>query len=237
MTATPGVPSVGRGTPLSIEGPRLAGVRWLVPVVLLAGLAAIVAGRWWATRTGFDPLAVGALFGLALGGLALAGRQRSRPPSEDTPLATATAHARAKSPGASAAMARAVAGGIGFGLVLVAIVLVGAAIAGAQLVPGLARPAADLAPWAAVTVVVACAEEALLRGRLFDAIRRAGGVAPAVLVTTIAFALMHVPLYGWHVVPLDLAVGLGFAGLRLATGSVVAPAAAHSVADLATWWL
>ena len=54
---------------------------------------------------------------------------------------------------------------------------------------------------------------------------------------TVAFALLHVPLYGWHVVPLDLAVGLVFAGLRLATGSAAAPAVAHSVADLATWWL
>lgn len=203
--------------------------------MLIAGLAAIVAGRWWATRTGLDPLAVGALFGLGLGALALTARARRRPVTGDTTTAMAPMHACSTLPGA--ATARVVMVGIGFGLALVAIVLVGAGIAGAQLVPGLARPAADLAPWAAITVVVACAEEALLRGRLFDAFRRAGGVVPAVLVTTIAFALMHVPLYGWHVVPLDLAVGLGFAGLRLATGSVVAPAAAHSVADLATWWL
>ena len=74
-------------------------------------------------------------------------------------------------------------------------------------------------------------------GRLFDALRRAGGIAPAILITTVAFALLHLPLYGWHVVPLDLAVGLAFAGLRLATGGLAAPAAAHAVADLATWWL
>ena len=72
---------------------------------------------------------------------------------------------------------------------------------------------------------------------LFDALRRAGGVLPAIAITTLAFAAMHVPLYGWHVVPLDLAVGLGFGGLRLVTGRVAAPAAAHTVADLATWWL
>ena len=59
----------------------------------------------------------------------------------------------------------------------------------------------------------------------------------AVAFTTIAFALLHVPLYGWHVVPLDLGVGLGFAGLRLLTKGIAAPAAAHAVADLATWWL
>ena len=59
----------------------------------------------------------------------------------------------------------------------------------------------------------------------------------AVLVTSVVFALMHVPLYGWHVVPLDLGVGLWLAGLRLATGGIAAPAVAHTIADLATWWL
>ena len=48
---------------------------------------------------------------------------------------------------------------------------------------------------------------------------------------------MHVPFYGWHVVPLDLGVGVFLAGLRLASGSVAAPAIAHIVADLATWWV
>ena len=57
------------------------------------------------------------------------------------------------------------------------------------------------------------------------------------MVTSVAFALMHVPVYGWHVVPLDLAVGVVLGGLRLATRSVAAPAAAHAVADLATWWI
>lgn len=127
--------------------------------------------------------------------------------------------------------------GVGFGLALVAIVVAGAAIAGVSLPPGLGRPAAPFLPWAVITILVATTEEALLRGRMFDAVRQAGGLVPAMVVTTLAFALMHVPLYGWHVVPLDLAVGLGFAGLRLATRGVIAPAAAHSVADLATWWL
>ena len=72
---------------------------------------------------------------------------------------------------------------------------------------------------------------------LFDRLRLAGGTTLAIAVTTVAFALLHVPLYGWHVVPLDVAVGLGFAGLRLSTRTVLAPALAHAVADLATWWL
>jgi hypothetical protein len=48
---------------------------------------------------------------------------------------------------------------------------------------------------------------------------------------------MHVPLYGWGVVPLDFGVGFWFAGLRLTGGGVAAPTIAHVIADLSTWWL
>ena len=88
-----------------------------------------------------------------------------------------------------------------------------------------------------VSQAVAAAEEGILRGVLFDRLRAHGGLVPAIAVTTVTFALLHVPVYGWHVVPLDLAVGLGLAGLRLGTRTVAAPAVAHAVADLATWWL
>jgi membrane protease YdiL (CAAX protease family) len=88
-----------------------------------------------------------------------------------------------------------------------------------------------------VTVLVATAEELVLRGALFDKLNGGIGTLGAVLVTSVVFALMHVPLYGWHVVPLDLGVGLWLAGLRLATGGIAAPAIAHTIADLATWWL
>jgi membrane protease YdiL (CAAX protease family) len=98
-------------------------------------------------------------------------------------------------------------------------------------------PAAAFAPWVGVTVVVATAEELVLRGALFDELDARLGTLGAVVLTSVAFALMHVPLYGWHVVPLDLGVGLWLAGLRLATGGIAAPAIAHTIADLATWWL
>ena len=98
-------------------------------------------------------------------------------------------------------------------------------------------PAGSFAPWAAVTVLVAVGEEAILRGALFAAVEDCGGVVLALLVTSAAFALLHVPLYGWHVVPLDLGVGLFLGGLRILTGGVAAPATAHAVADLATWWM
>ena len=97
--------------------------------------------------------------------------------------------------------------------------------------------AAGFASWAAVVVVVAAAEEVLLRGALFGVVTRWRGEDAAVLVTAIAFALLHVPVYGWHVLPLDLAVGAGLGALRLWSGGVTAPAVAHIGADLAGWWL
>ncbi len=100
----------------------------------------------------------------------------------------------------------------------------------------LARPDPLLA-WALVTCLVAAGEEAMLRGALFDALRVAGGTGAAIVLTSAAFALIHVPLYGWHVVPLDLAVGLLLGGIRLVSGGIAAPVVAHALADLATWWL
>ena len=91
--------------------------------------------------------------------------------------------------------------------------------------------------WLVVTILVVCGEEVLLRGALIEAVQQASGPVAAVLVSSVAFALMHVPLYGWGVVPIDLAAGACLAGLRYLTGGVAAPAVAHLLADLATWWL
>ncbi len=88
-----------------------------------------------------------------------------------------------------------------------------------------------------MTLLVAVAEEIVLRGALVEAVRPLAGSLGAIAIGGAAFALIHVPLYGWQVVPLDLAVGIVLGGLRLATGSVAAPAVAHVVADLATWWV
>jgi membrane protease YdiL (CAAX protease family) len=121
--------------------------------------------------------------------------------------------------------------------------LAGLAVVGLTLVGRIGVPAprvfpfADLGPWAAVTAIVVLGEEAMLRGVLFDAVSRARGPLAAVAVTSVVFALMHVPLYGVHVVLLDFGVGLILGGLRLATGGIAAPAAAHLVADIATRWL
>ena len=91
--------------------------------------------------------------------------------------------------------------------------------------------------WAAAVTVVATAEEVFLRGTLYDAAEQAAGPVPAVLLGAVCFALLHVPLYGWHVVPLDLAVGVVLGGLRHGTGTPAAPAVSHVGADLVGWFL
>ena len=176
------------------------------------GLAGIVGVRWAVTEPGTnEALAIGLGFGLALLALAIAGGERH----------------------VEGPRARAILIGLGGGAVLVAVALTGRiGVAGPTL--GLAAP---FLPWALITILVGTAEELVLRGVLFRLLTRSGGGAVAVLATSIVFALMHVPLYGWHVVPLDFGVGLWLAGLRLVSGGVAAPAIAHSVADLATWWI
>ena len=175
---------------------------------LAVGLAVIVGARWFATGAGVDGVVVGACFGSALLALAVAGGWR---------------------PGAARAAPALV--GLGGGLLLVGLALL------------LRRPGPDLvghpAPfvgWLAATVLVATAEEVLLRGALLASMATAAGPVVAVATAAVAFALMHVPTYGWSVVPLDLGVGLWLGGLRLLSGGLAAPAVAHVVADLATWW-
>ena len=129
--------------------------------------------------------------------------------------------------------AGALAAGVACGVAMVAISIV-ARWPQMPLVPGHA------APFAAV-------------GRGHDAGRYGRGAGPArhalavglrdrrgcdgTSATSLLFALIHVPIYGSGVIPLDFGVGLIFGGLRLWFGGPAAPAAAHIVADLATWWL
>ena len=91
--------------------------------------------------------------------------------------------------------------------------------------------------WALVVTAVATAEEVFLRGTLHDAVTAQAGELLAVLVGAVCFAVLHVPLYGWEAVPLDLAVGLVLGGLRIMTGTAAAPAVAHLGADYVGWFL
>ena len=123
-------------------------------------------------------------------------------------------------------------------------VFVGVAGAAVLCIPAAIRhvalsvaPTDGYARWAVFVVIVAVAEEALLRGSLFRAIEQRSGVAVAIAVTSVAFGLLHAPVYGWGVVPLDIAVGVWLGTLGAVSGTVAAPAVAHAVADLAGWWL
>lgn len=102
---------------------------------------------------------------------------------------------------------------------------------------GGALPARDFPLWALVVTAVAVTEEMLLRGVLWTALDRWAGEWVALGVTTVAFGLLHVPLYGWSVLVLDLVVGLLLGGVRMVSGGWGGPAVAHTLADLAGWWL
>jgi membrane protease YdiL (CAAX protease family) len=186
------------------------------PFAIVAVLGAVVLGRWAAWRSGIlDPIVLGALFGASLVAVvAAAGWRPTRPASLRQ-------------------VVRSSAIGLVGGLVLVATALVGPHPVWSTQLFG----AFPLVPWAAATILVATAEEAVLRGALFDALDRPHGPALAVVVTSAVFALMHVPVYGLQAIPLDLGVGLVLGGLRLLSGGVAAPAIAHALADIAVLWM
>lgn len=72
------------------------------------------------------------------------------------------------------------------------------------------------------------------RGTGYDAV---AGPAVALGVAAVAIALLHVPLYGWSVLPLDLAVGVVLGLLRSWSGTAAAPAVTHVDADLVGWFV
>lgn len=119
----------------------------------------------------------------------------------------------------------------------------GGVLIGSWLVAG-GSPGIEIAPinaglalWTPLVAAVAVAEEVVMRGALFNAIRSGWGDGVALAVTTILFAALHVPLYGVGSLPLDLAAGMLLGGLRIVSGGVLAPALAHVLADLAGGWL
>ncbi|HEY8739275.1 MAG TPA: CPBP family intramembrane glutamic endopeptidase, partial [Candidatus Dormibacteraeota bacterium] len=98
-------------------------------------------------------------------------------------------------------------------------------------------PPVALAAYSAALLVIAPAEELYLRGVLQPALRNSLGAGPAIAVTALLFAAIHVPAYGPAAIPLDLGVGILLGWLRQRTGSTAACAVAHVVADLGAWWL
>jgi len=83
----------------------------------------------------------------------------------------------------------------------------------------------------ALNTLAAVAEEAFFRRLLFGLLLPFG-VAAAIGGSAVVFALIHVTVYGWWVVPLDLAAGLILGWQRSASGTWTVPAATHAVANL-----
>ena len=111
----------------------------------------------------------------------------------------------------------------------VGVAAVGLATLVAGPAPALAGGRAPVA--VALDLLAAVAEEALFRRVLFGWLLR-WGVPVAVAGSALVFALVHVPLYGIAVLPVDLGAGLLFSWQRAATGRWSVPAATHAAANL-----
>jgi membrane protease YdiL (CAAX protease family) len=106
-----------------------------------------------------------------------------------------------------------------------------AAIALALAAGGRPVPTSFVAWALPLTVLAALAEEALFRRAAYGALEPRGA-AVAVGVTALLFALIHVPLYGVAVFPVDLGAGLMLSWQRWASGTWAVPAATHAAANM-----
>jgi len=82
-----------------------------------------------------------------------------------------------------------------------------------------------------LSLLAAVAEEALFRRAAYGALEPAGAVV-AIGVTSLLFALIHVPLYGVAAFPVDLGAGLLFGWQRWASGTWTTSAGTHAAANL-----
>jgi membrane protease YdiL (CAAX protease family) len=82
------------------------------------------------------------------------------------------------------------------------------------------------------TVVAGVCEEIVFRRGLYGVVERFGP-AFAILATAVVFGVVHAPMYGWAVVPIDVGAGLVFGWQRWATGGWTSPAITHVLANLA----
>jgi membrane protease YdiL (CAAX protease family) len=88
------------------------------------------------------------------------------------------------------------------------------------------------APAAALAAMVAgVAEEAFFRRLVYGILARQGALV-AIAGAALAFAAVHLPMYGWEAAPLNLAAGVLLGWQRWATGGWSAPAVTHVAANL-----
>jgi membrane protease YdiL (CAAX protease family) len=106
-----------------------------------------------------------------------------------------------------------------------------AAFAAARAIGGGEPPAPALLEVMALNSLAAVAEEAFFRRLAFDALRERGELF-AIVATALLFAVVHITVYGFWVLPLDLAAGLVFGWQRSAGRSWTVPAVTHVIANL-----
>lgn len=99
-----------------------------------------------------------------------------------------------------------------------------------RAIGGGVSPLPLLPRWIALNSLAAVAEEAFFRRFLYGALERLGPVV-AVAGSTAAFAACHVTVYGFWVLPIDLAAGGVLGWQRWATGSWRVPAITHVIAN------
>ena len=90
-------------------------------------------------------------------------------------------------------------------------------------------------PWFVRSLVLnslaAVAEEAFFRRLVYDLLAPHGAVV-AIAGSAALFAVVHVTVWGWWVLPLDLAAGLLLSWQRSVSGRWSVPAATHVLANL-----
>lgn len=83
----------------------------------------------------------------------------------------------------------------------------------------------------AAAAVAGVGEEALFRRGLYGLLER-WGAAVAVAGSAVAFGLVHVPVYGWRVLAVDVGAGLVFGWQRWVTGRWSSPAVTHALGNV-----
>jgi membrane protease YdiL (CAAX protease family) len=83
-----------------------------------------------------------------------------------------------------------------------------------------------------VAIAAAVGEEAFFRGLAHDMLSARLGQAATVGLTAVLFAAVHLSMYGWGAMPVDLTAGLVLGWQRVVTGSWLVPASTHLWANL-----
>lgn len=188
------------------EPARRADARVATPLAIALGLAALAA------RAPSD-WAIGVTAGVGVVGLV-------------APVPRPTSRAQ-RPVGAHSWLA---AAALGVAAVLVAgrlPILLGLRAHGAELLAVHAAPAA-----VGASVVAAVAEEIFFRRLVYGWLEACWGSVAAIGGSALAFAAIHVPVYGLAVLPIDVAAGLLFGWQRWMTGGWSASGLTHVVANL-----